>query len=57
MKEYVVQWVEVTRVEASVMASSEEEALAKIKKMDQEELDDIASFDNGGMSDIYVQEV
>lgn len=57
MKEYVVQWVEATRVEASVMASSEEEALAKIKKMDQEELDDIASFDNGGMSDIYVQEV
>ena len=57
MKEYVVQWVEVTRVEASVMASSEEEALAKIKKMDQEELDDIASFDNGGVSDIYVQEV
>lgn len=57
MKEYVVQWVEVTRVEASVMASSEEEALAKIKKMDQEELDDIASFDNSGMSDIYVQEV
>jgi hypothetical protein len=57
MKEYVVQWVEVTRVEASVMASSEEEALAKIKKMDQEELDEIASFDNGGMSDIYVQEV
>lgn len=57
MKEYVVQWVEVTRVEASVMASSEEEALAKIKKMDQEELDDIASFNNGGMSDIYVQEV
>ena len=57
MKEYVVQWVEVTRVEASVMASSEEEALAKIKKMDQEELDDIASFDNGGISDIYVQEV
>lgn len=54
MKEYIVQWTEVTRVEATVEASSSEEALEKIKKMSQEELDDIASFDNGGMSDIYV---
>ena len=54
MEEYIVQWTEVTRVEATIEASSAEEALAKIKGMDQEELDDIASFDNGGMSDIYV---
>lgn len=54
MKEYIVQWTEVTRVEATVEASSSEEALEKIKKMSQEELDDIASFDNGGMFDIYV---
>lgn len=54
MEEYIVQWTEVTRVETTIEASSAEEALAKIKGMDQEELDDIASFDNGGMSDIYV---
>lgn len=54
MKEYIVQWTEVTRVETTVEASSSEEALEKIKKMSQEELDGIASFDNGGMSDIYV---
>ena len=57
MKEYIVQWTEITRVEATVEASSSEEALAKIKSMDQEELDDVASFDNGGMSDIYVVEI
>lgn len=57
MKEYIVQWTEITRVEATIEASSAEEALAKIKSMDQEELDDVASFDNGGMSDIYVVEM
>lgn len=57
MKEYIVQWTEVTQVEATVEASSAEEALAKIKEMSQEELDENASFDNGGMSDIYMQEL
>jgi hypothetical protein len=33
-----------------------QEALAKIKEMDQEELDLMADFDNGGMEDIYIQE-
>jgi hypothetical protein len=54
--QYTVQWVETTRVRVDIEASSKEEALAKIKEMDQEELDLMADFDNGGMEDIYIQE-
>lgn len=54
--QYTVQWVETTRVSVDVEASSKEEALAKIKEMDQEELDEMADFDNGGMEDIYIHE-
>ena len=54
--QYTVQWVETTRVSVDIEASSKEEALAKIKEMDQKELDLMADFDNGGMEDIYIQE-
>lgn len=54
--QYTVQWIETTRVSVDIEASSKEEALAKIKEMDQEELDIIADFDNGGMEDIYIHE-
>lgn len=54
--QYTVQWVETTRVSVDIEASSKEDALSKVKAMEQEELDEMADFDNGGMEDIYVEE-
>lgn len=54
--QYTVQWVETTRVSVDIEASPKEDALSKVKAMEQEELDEMADFDNGGMEDIYVEE-